>query len=495
MQHRQHDHRSLLSLVSLLVCLGVQSSALAETAASTCPANGKVLSPKGQRGDDIESAIRRAGDGGTVLLTGEYLVDSTIRLRDGTTLCSTNGATLLWTDPDEHGMMLSAVRASDTTIKNLILDGRGIVIKGSGHTIERNLIRNIASNSSSEKRWSERHGILVADNGENITIRNNLFSNIVDTGIIGYKLNKTVISGNQFQNVLEGIHLWTAENTTVDHNSGTGFKAMAFEIQGENRPGLVVEYNACKGWPSAFQKGAYAMSVVAGKNAIIRHNTIEGTPRMVAGLEIGGLGPQVSANTLIDVDLVVTDAPDTVLEGNLITRAGIHKDINRAKFGKLTIKGNVITDAPMAAIVTDNWSGFDQVIITGNRISKTIDSPAVNFIGILAVDSDKQPIIITDNQIVIRSPAGIKPTRAACIGNSGYQGNLKGMIVDRNTCDGGGVSVFSDSNSWGGHIGVQYRGNKLLNLIDTIKGDSQGLSATGNEFTNVQNDQAKLKGR
>jgi parallel beta-helix repeat protein len=467
--------------------------ASASTSASACPSRGTVVTPKGQRGEDIIAAVRRAGDGGTVLLSGAYTVDSTIRLRDGSTLCSNSGATLTWTDLDEPGPMISALRASGTTIKNLILDGRGIIIKGSGHVIDSNLIRRIAIHSTLDKRWGERHGVMVADNGEGIVIQNNVFSQIADTGIMAYGLNKSNIAGNEFQNVSEGIHLWTVSNTTVHHNTGSGYSAMAIEVQGENLPGLVVEYNRCKGWQRAFEKGAYAMSVVAGRNAIVRYNTIEGSAIMGAGLEVGGEGPRVSANTLIDTHIMITDTPDAIIEGNQLTRGSIVKDINQAKRGTLLIQGNTITDAPALAIfAAPHWTGHEQVTISGNRISKTINSPSDDFIGILATRFEKKPMVIRGNQIVIRSPNGIKPKRATCIGNSGYQGDLSGMVVDDNTCDGGGVASFSDSNSLGGHIGVRYNGNKLINLVDTIRGESGGYQASRNELTRVSRDQARL---
>jgi hypothetical protein len=133
------------------------------------------------------------------------------------------------------------------------------------------------------------------------------------------------------------------------------------------------------------------------------------------------------------------------------------------------------------------------VTISGNRISTTIKQNGADFHAIFAPDFDKQPPLIRGNQIVIRAAPSIKPGLVSCIVNGGYKGNLRGMVIEGNNCDGGGVAVFVHSNSTGGHIGVRYRGNQLSNLLDTINGDSQGLLAERNTFSKVARDQAALK--
>ncbi|MCY0536307.1 hypothetical protein, partial [Klebsiella pneumoniae] len=80
----------------------------------------------------IQDAIRRAGPGGMVRLSGEYTIWQTLELLDGSVLCSDAGATLSWADRSRPGLMISATRANATRILSLVLDGRGIAIKGSG---------------------------------------------------------------------------------------------------------------------------------------------------------------------------------------------------------------------------------------------------------------------------------------------------------------------------------------------------------------------------
>jgi parallel beta-helix repeat protein len=465
----------------------------AASPADACPKGVESAVPSGQSGDDIQFAIRKVGPGGLVLLKGEYEVEDTISLRSGVTLCSESGATLVWSNPRRAGMMITAMNASNTTIKNLILDGRGIMVKGRGHVIENNLIRNILTAHSSAKRWSESHAVMVADVGEGVAIRNNLFTNVVDTAIMAYGLDHATITGNQFTNASEGIHLWSATNTLVSQNKGSGFKAMSIEIQGDDRPGLVIEDNTFRDWHKDHVKGAYAMSVVSGIGALVRRNQIIGSPLMGAGLEVGGQAPVISANVLSDASIVITGSPDAMIVGNQVTRAAIFKDINRASKGSLTIKDNVITDAPLGAIMADHWWGHDTVLITGNIIRKTIQTPNSDFHAIYTPDFNKQPVQIIGNKITIKALPGVKAGLTSCFMNGGYLGNLKGMLIKDNECDGGGVAMFVHSNSLGGHDGVQYQGNKLSNLTESINGDTKGLLSIGNTLSNVSRDSANLK--
>ena len=55
------------------------------------------------------------------------------------------------------------------------------------------------------------------------------------------------------------------------------------------------------------------------------------------------------------------------------------------------------------------------------------------------------------------------------------------------------MAIFGDSNSLGGHIGVRYQGNKLINLRNAITGRTEGLQAVDNELSGVAADEAKFK--
>lgn len=488
--------RALWTALALLLCVACDGAHAQDTSGRTQCTGSKLVKATGQDGADIQRAIHSAGSDSVILLAGEYSVERTIQLVDRVTLCSQTGATLTWRSSDRPGMMLDASRATGTTIKNLVLDGRGIVLTGSGHTVENNLIRNIPAPPphTSDKRWAEGHGILVAGRGRGLTLKGNFFNNIADTCIMGYGLDDSTISDNLMQNVHEGIHLFSPRATAIRKNSGQNFTAMAIEVQGLNFPGVLVEQNTFSVWNKRTEKGAYAMSVVAGQSAVVRQNRITGTPAMAAGLEVGGIAPQILDNQFVDVPIVITDTPNALIQGNQLMRASILKDINRAKSGTLTIRNNVLTNPPRAGIASDHWWGHDQVIISGNQISKQLSATDADFIGILATDSDKQPLVIQQNQITIRSGPGTPShARAICIGNSGFEGNLRGTQINGNVCESDGVAIFANSNSRGGHIGVIYQNNKLRNLRDSIQGDSQGLIARGNVLVNVKADQARLQ--
>lgn len=460
-------------------------------AVAGCPPGAHQL-PAGARSHHIQQAIRRAGPGGIVKLAGDYRIDSTLVLQEGTTLCSDEGATLAWADRAQPGMMVSALNVSGTRVQGLVLDGRGIAVRGSHHSIEGNLIRNIQGDSTSEKRWGERHGILIVDQADRLVVRQNLFSGIVDTGVMGYNIHRSLIVSNSFHDLAEGIHVFSASHTHISNNTGARLRAMCIEIQGNHLPGLVVENNHFKSWHPNHVDKAYVMSVVAGRSAVVRGNVIEGSPGMSAGLEVGGEAPQVLNNTLIDASLVITDTPDALIKNNRIVRASIHKDVNRAKGGRLIVEGNTIEDAPRVGIFADEWGGYDQVVVRGNQITKTLTDHTVDFVGIVATPFRKQPLLISENVIRFTHSGRRRPIRAVCIANSGYMGNLKGMQIAGNTCDGAGVGLFGDSNSIGGHEGISYRNNRLLNLRNSITGDTRGLISQGNELSGVAADDARL---
>lgn len=428
-----------------------------------------------------------------VRLTGEYTIDQTLELLDGSTLCSDEGATLTWADRSRPGMMINATRAQGTRIRSLVLDGRGIAVKGDAHAIEGNFIRNIQADSPANNRWGERHGVFIVDRGDHLTIRNNILTQIVDTGIIGHNVHRSQIEANSFVDMHEGIHLFSVANTQIRENTGSRLRAMCIEIQGDNLPGLLVEGNRFGKWNPLHSNKAYVMSVVAGLGAVIRGNVIEGSPDMSAGLEVGGDAPQVLDNTILDANLVIAAAPDALIKGNKLVRAHILKDVNRVARGRLVIEGNTIDDAPRVGLFADEWGGYEQVIIKGNLIRKKLTESTIDFAAIVTSPFRKQPLLITDNVIRFEVAGRKRPVRAVCFANAGYQGNLQGMQVIGNTCDGAGVALFGDSNSLGGHIGVRYQRNKLINLRNTITGHTEGLQAIDNELSDVAADQAKLK--
>ncbi|MDI1349270.1 right-handed parallel beta-helix repeat-containing protein [Aquabacterium sp.] len=487
---------AILLLIAGLAHASQQAQGAGKSAASSalsgCPP-GASQRPAGQFSHHIQQAIRKAGPGGMVRLSGEYTIDQTLELLDGSTLCSDEGATLTWADKDRPGLMINATRAQATRIRSLVLDGRGIAIKGDGHAIEGNLIRNVQADSPANNRWGERHGVFIVDRGDHLTIRNNIFTQIVDTGIIGHNVHRSLIEANGFVDMHEGIHLFSVANTQIRDNTGSRLRAMCIEIQGDNLPGLVVERNRFSKWHPAHSSKAYVMSVVAGLGAVIKDNVIEGSPDMSAGLEVGGDGPQVLDNTLWDANLVIADAPDALIKGNKLVRASMIKDVNRVTRGRLLIEGNTIEDAPRVGLFADEWGGYEQVTIRGNLIRKKLTESTIDFAAIVASPFRKQPVLIADNVIRFELAGRKRPVRAVCFANAGYQGNLQGMQVNGNTCDGAGVALFGDSNSLGGHIGVRYQRNKLMNLQNTITGHTDGLQAIGNELSGVAADHAKLK--
>lgn len=427
------------------------------------------------------------------MLSGHYRVDRTLRLKSGTQLCAQPAATLEWADEARPGMLLDATRADRTRVQNLILQGRGIALKGRGHHVENNWVRGITGGQQhGHAAWNQRHGVLVVDRAEQLRVVGNRFEDIVDTGIMAYGLRDSTLSGNHFLRVREGIHLWSCGDTLIAENTGEGFTAMALEVQGDDLPGLRIRDNRFGNWRADHDAGYHAMSVVSGIGAVIQGNVVDARPTLGATLEVGGVAPEVRQNTFSGAPLVIATAPDARIEGNTLRGAGIVKDVNRVRGGQLAIRGNRIEQAPGAAITTDQWRGYDRIDISGNTIVRQQKASDPPFIGILLTGTDKAPLQVSGNRITLL-PGEAHPAPMACLGNSGFQGDMRGTVVADNVCEGRGHGVFVRTNSQGGHRGVRYLRNTLRDLRQGISGDSSGLMAERNQLERVAADPAGLE--
>lgn len=463
----------------------------AQSAPAACP-DGPRLSPDGQSAAALQKAIDKAPADTVVMLAGRYDIDRTVRLRSGTRLCAQTAATLQWADEDRPGLLLDGTRADHTRIQNLILQGRGIALKGRGHHVENNWIRRITGGPHQGKaHWNQRHGVIVVDRAEQLRVIGNRFEDIVDTGIMAYGLRDSTLQQNHFLRVVEGIHLWSSGHTTVSGNTGEGFTAMAIEVQGDDVPGLIIRDNHFSGWLPAHEPGSYAMSVVSGDGAVVSGNTVEARNGMGASLEVGGIAPVVQGNTLAGAPLVIATAPDARIEGNTVRGAGIFKDVNRVPGGQLRISGNRIEQAPRVAIGTDYWRGYDRITLSDNTIVRRQQPGDATFIGILLTGTDKSPLTVTGNKITLL-PGSTAAAPMACFGNSGHQGDMRGALVADNLCEGRGHGAFVSTNSQGGHVGVRYLRNTLRDLRQGITGDSSGLIAERNRLERVAADPAGL---
>lgn len=473
----------------------VIATALAAQEAMAAPVpctDGARVTPSGQTGGDIQDAISRAPRGATVILSGVYEVDRAIRLGDGMGLCSEKGATLHWARATRNGMMVEAMSSTNTRVLNLVLDGRGVMVRGRGHRIENNIFTNINSTSADHKHWGHRLGVFIVDHGEALVIRGNRFQNVIETGIMGYGLRDSVIAENHFVDTAEGIHLWDSGSTRIEHNTGQGFTAMAIETQGkDDLPGFVVQGNNFGLWAAGVAPGYYAMSIVNAKGSVIKDNTITAAPGMKAtALEVGGDSPLVTGNKFNNAGIVIAVAlGDVVIDKNTLVNAPLVKDINEVRGRTLTISGNTITNAPTAAIRIDRWEGYEAIVVKGNVITKSLSKQPGDFYGILVGGTRRKPLQIIGNAITISGGGG---GRASCLFNVGHQGDMKDALIANNACEGGGIASFSESNSSGGHQGIIYRQNTLSNLRAGITGDSSGLIPDKNSLRNVATDRAGL---
>lgn len=477
------------ALLATWTTVALAAHAIAAPAPCT---EGTRVTPSGQTGDDIQDAINRAPKGATVVLSGVYEVDRTIRLGNGTGLCSEKGATLHWARATRNGMMVEALSSSNTRVLNLVLDGRGVMIRGRGHRVENNIFANIDSASADHKHWGHRLGVFIVDHGEALVIRGNRFQNVIETGIMGYGLKDSVISENHFVDTAEGIHLWDSGSTRIENNTGQGFTMMAIETQGQDDlPGFVVQGNNFGLWAAGVAPGYYAMSIVNAKGSVVRDNTITAAPGMKAtGLEVGGESPLITGNKFNNAGIVIAVARgDVVIEKNTLVNAPLVKDINEARGRTLTISGNTITNPPNAGIRIDRWEGYEEIVIKDNVITKAFAKQSSDFYGILVGGTRRKPLKIIGNAITI---SGGGSGRASCLFNVGHQGDMKDALIANNVCEGGGVASFSESNSNGGHQGVIYRQNTLSNLRAGITGDSSGLIPDKNTLRNVGADRAGL---
>lgn len=452
-----------------------------------CP-EGKRVVPEGQTGEDIQWAIRKATPGGVVMLSGSYAVRRTIMLQDDSMVCSESGAVLTWAEPERKGMMFNGYDAQRTRTQNLVMVGRGITLRGRAHVVANNLFKDIPGTANTPETFIQRYGIHTSEPTVNILIQGNRFQNIEDTGIMAYGLRKARLLDNVFINASEGMHLWTISDTLVQGNRGKGFLHMALEIQGDDLSGVRIVNNDFRDWRADTPAGHYAVSVVSGKGTVFENNIVVAAPQMGASMEIGAIDTQVLNNEFHNAAVVIERGRGTPLvKGNRLVNAHIHKDVNRVDGGSLTIEDNSIEDPPKAGINTDYWTGYDQIRLVGNTITKRLRNQQGHFQGIQLTGTNREPLYVARNTIRILGAHQDARVPVGCFSNSGVKGNMRGAILEDNTCEGEGQSLvhFMYADNVGGLEGVKVRRNTLRRVNKDVDGDCAGVQASDNQLVNV----------
>jgi nitrous oxidase accessory protein NosD len=463
-----------LLIAGLLLPIGVSTAA-----AATCPDGIRVEPRDAKSGAAIQSALNNLQPEQVLVLSGTYLVHETIMLPAYATVCaSERGATLAWSG-NGRGLMMDTQGRPGVTIMGLVFDGMGISIKGRGHRIEGNTIRNIETKPGQRKReWAQEMGIFIPDEASDLLIKNNVLTNIVgDTALIGWNVTRARITGNEFRDVGLGIHLFSAQDTLIDDNRGTGVRSTAIELQGDNLPGVVIEKNVFKQWWPLAREHLMGLSIVSGTGTQTRLNTVDCGEACITsqggwGIEVSGVRPVVESNNVVGfVDVGVAIGPvheAGVVRGNRIKGAttGISY-YNKWKVNEsVEISQNQISDAGKTGI-SGNWQYVRKARIEGNTIMHNAESDQdadTSFTGIQISPTAETPMTVSGNtvQLVGRPKPRLKFQGVLL---AGYQGNMQGTQIKNNTIASDvpfGVAFMP--NAPGSQTGVIYSGNTLTNL-------------------------------
>ncbi len=272
----------------------------------------------------IRAAIRASSDGDTIVFSGGVFdIGSEIALYPNRTY--TGGAILR----KDNGYVFTVhQRGENITIDGLIFDGAGITngsVRADNVTIRNSIFRNI--NGGGE----EKNGIFWGAGARNSQILNNRFINIQGhNGVYGFGTwDNTTISGNYFENVMEGIHLaYKGENLLVANNTGRLVKRMAIELQGYDAVNTIVENNHFVEWHDQRYHGSFAYSIMNwGTGTIVRNNYASSgeagkfDPRRneaMVGIEFSGNNGLVEGNVIdgFKEGLHIVQADNAVVRNN-----------------------------------------------------------------------------------------------------------------------------------------------------------------------------------
>ncbi|MBI1924634.1 right-handed parallel beta-helix repeat-containing protein [Candidatus Poribacteria bacterium] len=454
------------AILFIMITAASHAATIYVDAANKGAADGSQAKPF----NTIQKGIDAAQSGDTVqVAAGTYKEVNIQLLKDGITLQGAGAEVTKITSTDPAQAFILVLNAKSGAISGFTLDGSGTIADGfdlnrSDITIKNNVFTNLSENGL--VAWSSKP-----------TISNNQFVKNRNMGI-RLKRSDAIVTDNVIKENPRGIFCEDRTNATIANNEIALNQAHGIELSGFSAPTLRNNRITGNGW-----RGIYARSA----SATIEGNTISGNAgngidgdsdlnilaneiraNRGAGIWlIGNSGGSVRGNTIADNgdDGIYTQSSSStlVIAENTITGNGGSgiECIN----GSPTIERNTVTDNTQAGIlcggaakptIANNtlssnredgirlgWSTETGATIMGNQIIGNAKN------GILISSTNHGAIIIAGNKISDNAIDGVQTNSVGQIISTGIQ------IRDNQITDNGGVGI----RNWDGR--AQIRGNLI----------------------------------
>jgi Right handed beta helix region len=269
----------------------------------------------------IQASINNSHVGDTISFQAGTYVLGLLRLQPGRSyIGAANGQTIIH---GYGGYALMVFYGSGLTVQHITFDGGGLYLGGaiSNVNVEYNTFQNIAfgRNGTTEfGNWTSTIGVFMDTSAVNTDISHNSFRNLATqvlseyadnglgvTAIFGFNVNNTTITYNTFDTVNEGIHIFSLQNTVIDHNTITHFHRIGMEFQNNSR-NLEVAYNTISQPITPFWLTYGISAAITGGNANVHDNLIDDQVEKTCGsgcwigygIEAWGNGTVITNNTI-----------------------------------------------------------------------------------------------------------------------------------------------------------------------------------------------------
>jgi parallel beta-helix repeat protein len=337
---------------------------------------------------------------------------------------------------------------------------------------------------------------------QNSTIAFNQFFNC-GGGIALADANNLAITDNHFDTITQEDAIFLSfpqnpfpfgNNVVVARNTGRQVTRMALELWGTGPSSLVttpsITDNYFAEWsPLASPNNGFGMSIMTGAGAIIRNNTLLGSPVGI-GIELGVPNALVEYNTIgnFGVGIAMYDTHGSTVHGNQLngqTNVGIEVASTSGSRMNLSLIANHIREAKFYGI-SINASDWNGSAITGNTIERTgggyVDDIAVQY---LAINPWPNNSISISNNYIAQTGSN-PPSGFTFLGLSvnGDPDSNSGSHFDGNTFRSSAVYPFGSGVSGNGPnvlTGATFSQNTFDGLaLATTGATSSGMLTAGN---------------
>jgi len=450
----------------------------------------------GDTGDDtaaIQAAVDNANSGDTIqFAAGTYNVSGTLNFDSNLSFVGAKGTVLNRTGANDHSIVKTG--SSNVLINGITFQGAGIEIgEGGSHiTVENSTFTGLTWGTGSGSYYA----VFMPSDVHDSLIQNNSFVNMpgTDTAVVGWGNTNLTITGNTFDSVNEGIHLFDNQSgNVISHNTLTNVGRMGVEVQGSDSTGVTVEYNSVSDFTAASDDGfCYALSVVTdGTGSVVRYNTLVSTNGDATpyGIEVGGTGTLVEGNYVegFGTGIVLGDAPKADIRGNTLRNdwTGV------GKYPSGTAENSIIENNVIDNAANFGFEGFATQMpgstIRNNTILRQAGyysyDKSTQFVGIELDPTEGAPFTVTGNVIVQTGTTAPSGFSFVGIRFAGDDNTMSGTLVANNTIASQSTAAYGvgiRNEVSGAMNGVSVTGNQFQNLASASSGSSSSFTASNN---------------